>query len=85
MFEVRKCTICGAKYTTTRPNAKYCGEECMEIGLKKRQIKNDALKAQRKAMELKLKSDRKNAIVNIAVEAKKAGMSYGQYVAKMRL
>lgn len=30
MAKTVKCTICGAEFTTSRPNKKYCGYTCKE-------------------------------------------------------
>ena len=45
MAKVIKCPICGAEFTTNKPNKKYCSFSCKEAGLKLQRMKwNDANK-----------------------------------------
>ena len=85
MREIRTCEICGKKYVATQHNAKYCGAECHTEGMRRRNRANDREKTRQKIAEHIRKKDNQQAIIDIAVEAKKAGMSYGQYVARMGL
>lgn len=83
--EERICAVCGNEFIATRANAKYCSEECLAEGLRMRTRRNEREKAERKREERKRRKESQKAIIDIAVEAKKAGMSYGQYVAVMGL
>lgn len=75
MREYRNCAVCGKMYVAIRANQRYCGSECRYIGLQR-------LEAEKRASKRK-KKKKKASIVDVAVDAKKAGMSYGEYVAKM--
>lgn len=82
MKETRKCVVCGKKYTAIRGNQKYCGSECEKIAtLKQVEVRNKKLKVERRRKKKKKNQD----IIDIAIAAREAGMSYGQYVAKMGL
>ena len=75
------CAICGKLFVAKNGNAKYCSKKCSDAGAmenyyKKKASKEQAAKKQRK---------KPLSITEIAVAARKAGMSYGQYVAKMGL
>lgn len=85
MNETRKCAICSRRYTTTRANKKYCSTKCADIGEKRAAKKNSTKQESKKVIAQKKREERRKAIIDIAVEAKKHGMSYGQYVAKMEL
>lgn len=85
MIWERKCEVCGRPYVTNKANAKYCGQKCSKEGIRRVNAENRKIQSENKKAEKKKKKDNQKAIVNIAVEAKKAGMSYGQYVAKMGL
>ena len=71
MAEMNKvCKICGNDFISTCHNKAYCSEDCMIHG--------------RRNLERLRKMKRKkqsNSVVDIAIEARKHGMSYGQYVA----
>lgn len=87
-----KCAICGKMFESNRPDAKYCGNECYEIGRKaitrewqkKRnaEIKRDHELA--KAAEKKSNGKSKSKVSQLSMiqrEAEKLNMTYGQYVA----
>lgn len=87
-----KCAICGKMFESNRPDAKYCGNECYEIGRKAiirewQQKRNAELKKERelaKDTEKKNYVKRKPKISKLSMiqrEAEKLNMSYGQYVA----
>ena len=83
--EERICAVCGNEFIATRPNAKYCSEECKEEGRRRLCKKNDKAKRERKREERKERADDRKKLDSIEVAAKKAGMSYGLYVALMRV
>lgn len=76
------CAICGKLFVSKNGNAKYCSSKCREVGAKIiYQQKNHSLQEQ----EAKKQRKKSLSITEIAVAARKAGMTYGQYVAKMGL
>lgn len=89
---VTKCEVCGKDFETTKGNKKYCGRECAEIAraqkqrewkqLQKKQGYFRAKEEQVKAEQRKVNAQR---IVEIDKKARKLGMSYGKYVAMMRM
>ena len=81
MREYRNCAVCGNLYVATRTDSKTCSKVCSR-GWNKINSK----RANQRASEQRRKEKQKKMMVNdIAVEARKAGMTYGQYVAKMGL
>lgn len=74
-----KCKICGKEFTAKTKRRQLCGKECVRINAKNN-FKN--LEERRKE-ERKQKKEKKSTITEIAVKAKQAGMSYGQYTALM--
>ena len=85
MRELRKCVICGKEYITSIYNSKYCSEECKMQGIRALNKINDRAKRERRMAERVARENSHKPLIDIAVEAKKAGMSYGQYVARMGL
>lgn len=81
--EERKCVVCGNKFTATRPNSKYCSDECRDEGRRKLTKANDKAKREREREARKARKNSQKSLVEIAVAAKKAGMNYGEYVARM--
>lgn len=77
----KRCTICGQPYVTTNINAKYCSDDCRKAGT--REINRQARAEQREKEEKRKNSQQ--CIIDIAVLARQAGMTYGQYVSKMGL
>ena len=77
---VKTCHICGKRFIGYNAT-KYCGLECSRVANRDR---NKRFHENEKVRKRKANSN-ETAIVDIAVEARKAGMSYGQYVAKMGL
>ena len=71
----KACEFCGTTFIKTRYSRKiYCSEQCRKAVLKSEKITNN------KKAAYKGKS-----VVELAVEARKLGMSYGQYVAQMEM
>lgn len=82
--EVAVCEICGKLFNRRTGNQKYCCTECgkeanrrnvMRLGRKYRSKKIE----QGRRTKKKVKESQKK-IDELAVEARKHGMSYGQYV-----
>lgn len=89
MTEIRICAVCGKSFEAHRETEVCCSKECKDERRREqiRSYRRD--KAQEKKFEEQKKkkqvSRNKNSLTEIAIEARKAGMTYGQYVAKMGL
>ena len=89
MKELRYCAICGNAFVAKARNGKYCGKECSEEGNRRLVRKRCAMyRAQAKGVviekvEEKPTKAKELSLVEVAIEARKAGMTYGQYVAHM--
>lgn len=77
-----KCKICGKEFTTDSYIKKCCSEECVKKNAK---INVKAYNEKQKAMRTAKpkKKEKKLTVTDIAVKAREAGMSYGQYTAMM--
>ena len=73
------CKICGKVFASKIGNKKCCSDECA----KENGRRNANLYAERK--KLQPKKEKKLTLTEIAVMAKEAGMSYGQYSAMLAL
>ena len=73
------CKICGKVFASKIGNKKCCSDECAKENARR----NANLCAERK--KLQPKKEKKLTITEIAVMAKEAGMSYGQYSAMLAL
>lgn len=81
---IRNCKICGKEFETNGTPAKCCSKECSaENNRQNGKAKYKEYYEKRKAKKIK-KSNMKQ-IVDLTVEARRHGMTYGQYVAKMYL
>ncbi|MCI5874476.1 MAG: hypothetical protein PUJ55_10890 [Clostridiales bacterium] len=87
----RKCLICGKSLDGTN-RRKYCSDKCSDKASKQnekswKKREREAERTEKKAQEQRrrVKPEKKNSIVDVAIAARKAGMSYGQYVGKMGL
>ncbi len=78
-----KCTECGTLFTADRHCAKYCGLECREKAKIRWRIASAQRCKQRAEERIKIKAQeiKKPSAAEIDIAAKKAGMSYGHYVA----
>ena len=84
MKEVRKCEICGKPFVANNVIVVCCSDECRR---KRRNILDAEYRKKYKSVGIEKKKKKKptKSIAEIAVEARKAGMTYGQYVAQMGL
>ena len=73
------CKICGKVFASKIGNKKCCSDECAKENARR----NANLCAERK--KLQPKKEKKLTVTQIAVMAKEAGMSYGQYSAMLSL
>ncbi len=70
----KKCKYCGKEFDATKSKRLYCSDKCKKSFWKKKDIKR----------KHGVHMEKPNAaVVDIAVKAREAGMTYGQYVAKM--
>lgn len=83
-MEIKKeCEWCGNEFKAYRDNARYCCIEHRRLAYRKRY---EFKKYKFEECEPKKKYSEKNTkLVDIAVEARKAGMTYGQYVGMLYL
>lgn len=80
--KMKKVCVCGKAFESDCVNAKYCSEGCKLIGRKKA---NDSKTKRRRTVREARKEEKNQELVDVAVAARKAGMSYGQYVQKLRM
>jgi hypothetical protein len=78
-FNLFKCKICGKDFKTTYNHTKCCSEECRKENAK---INSKHWADKQKQIKPK-KKEKKLTVTDIAVKAREAGMSYGQYTAMM--
>jgi predicted nucleic acid-binding Zn ribbon protein len=70
----KKCKYCGKEFDATKSKRLYCSDKCK----KSRWREKDKKRKYGVHME-----NPNAAVVDMAVKAREAGMTYGQYVAKM--
>lgn len=74
----RRCAYCGKEFEIEKNTvAKYCSILC------RNRRNNHMQRQQEKIKRLSNRTKLNAAVTDIAREAKEAGMSYGQYVARM--
>ena len=78
MMIPRTCSICGKVFTACSTRHKYCGDDCRKVATKT--WERERCRREKEARERKKKNAR--TIGEISAAAKKAGMTYGEYVAK---
>ena len=80
---MNKCRVCGREYV---PNGTHtCGAECNEKWKRRCALYARKYRAETKALNMQAPPKPKSttrAVLEIAAEAAKAGMSYGAYVAR---
>ena len=84
LTEQRECQHCGKLFLPSGGHQKYCSKECCDKEAKIRDDRNRAQSEQNKKIReyLKESNKRRKVLVNINAEAKKEGLTYGQYVAR---
>ena len=81
-----KCPNCGKMFVKIKKEQFCCSSECSRrFGTKKLQEEMRENTKIKMGKERKPKPKPKQSVTDIAVAARKAGMSYGQYVARMGL
>lgn len=78
----RECRLCGAPYISYSPNGKYCSDKCKHEAQLRYDREKYAAQVKEKRMDQKKKA---HALADILKAAQEAGMSYGKYVATMKL
>ena len=82
---IRICKICGKEFETGGTPAKCCSKKCMVENNRRIAEERRKLKKEGKPVQPKRKKKAvNNEITRLAIEARKHGMSYGQYVAQMQ-
>lgn len=88
--EIGKCIVCGSEFEKKRSDHICCSKKCRNRynskQSKERVAKHKEKKKQemmREAVRMSKKGENHHKIADIAIEARKHGMTYGQYVAKM--
>ena len=89
-FKPKACKFCGKIFIPTSRSQKYCDATCRtkQDQSEKKSIRNEYNKSIEASFEIDPYSPKdtpNEGLVNIAVEARKAGMSYGQYVSRLRM
>ena len=75
---LRVCKICEKQFTSKHHSTTICSPEC-----KKESVRINREKTSKNIKEIgRRKNKKSDTIIDIAVKAKEAGMSYGQYVAR---
>lgn len=81
---VKKCEICGKLFDAWNKAQKFCSDECRyKNKLQQGAVFREVYKAQEKKQKTRKKQ--KMTLAQVAVAATQAGMTYGEYVAKMGL
>lgn len=81
---IKQCKVCGKEFEADKHQRRCCSDECREIN-KKENERIASLRYRELRMKKRKKAENQQKIIDIAVEARKQGMTYGQYVAKMYL
>lgn len=76
------CAICGKEFVAHSHVTKVCSDACRRVRARQLSKEHDERKAKQVAKD-RAEKKKKVTIVDIAVEAKKHGMTYGQYVAHL--
>ena len=82
--EKKRCECCGKIYMPHSGHQKYCSIECRNKATIQNQRNNrDVEECRRRASKnAKEVNKRRKVLVNINNEARKEGLTYGQYVAR---
>ena len=80
---IKVCKWCNKKFTAKKLNQEYCCKACGQEGKRKYQREYEANKKSKSKETEKKPKKKVNAITDIAIAARAAGMTYGEYVAKV--
>ena len=75
----KNCQICGTAFIPQATSQKYCCRQCARQAEQESNRKSETKKKNKKF------GQHQKAAAEIATKAREAGLSYGQYVAKMGL
>ena len=75
----KNCQMCGNVFIPRAPSQKYCCRQCARKAEIESNRKSETKKKNKKS------GQHQKAAAEIATKAREAGLSYGQYVAKMGL
>ena len=78
MMRILTCEMCGTDFETDKKYIKYCGDACAKEAQRRKAVERRAVAKTIKAVKNTIK--RETTLTEIAVAAREAGMSYGQYV-----
>lgn len=77
---VKQCIVCGQNFVPRKYTQKCCGKKCRLENTRRRQ--KEIYEEHYRAIRKEKQKPPKNNITEIAVAARKEGLTYGQYVAK---
>lgn len=80
MYREAKCPVCG-KLFAANINQIFCGRKCQAKHY--RDTSTNSKNSEQNRTSKKKRKKKGKSITELAVEARKAGMTYGQYVAKI--
>ena len=82
--EERECPCCGKIFLPNSGSQKYCSKECSRIVINQNEAEKSRERDRQKKQEeyFKEAKKRRKVLININAEAKKEGLTYGQYVAR---
>ena len=72
---VRECRICGKTFEATQASSRYCSDECRREG--------NRISSRLRKQKAKMRIYPNRELLDMAKEASKRGLSYGEYVAKL--
>lgn len=80
----KKCEICGKLFDAWNNRQKFCSDDCRyKHKLQQGAVFREVYKSQEQKQKSRKK--KKPTLTEISAAARQAGMTYGQYVAKMGL
>ena len=75
------CAVCGKDFIAHSHTSKICSDACRRVRAKECRLAHEE-KCAKEAEKARMKKKKKGKpLVDMAVEARKRGMTYGQYVA----
>lgn len=77
---VKQCIVCGQNFTPRKYTQKCCGKKCRQENA--RRYQKELYEEHYRAIKKEPRKPAKSCITEIAVAARKEGLTYGQYVAK---
>jgi len=80
--EVRKCVVCGATFVAHNWSRIYCSQKCGRKMANARARQKNLEEVIAQEHKKKVKGSNMKAINELAVEAQKRGLSYGEYVGR---